>query len=87
MKTVVREIPCLKITVRTTSLLGGRKSTSSKTCRQAHVAAEFYARTKNYEWWANTGHLMPQSHRYVEKEARGERLYRRALRVFKQYLP
>jgi hypothetical protein len=87
MKTVVREIPCLKVTVRTASVLGGWKNTSSKTCRKAHVAAEFYARTKNYEWWSNTGHLGRQPHRYVEKDARGQRLYRRALRVFKQYLP
>jgi hypothetical protein len=87
MTTVVRSVPCLRITVKTASLLGDWKNTSSKTCRQARVAAEFYARTKNHEWWSNTGHLTKRPDRYTEKDARYDRLYRRVLQVFKQYLP
>ena len=84
MKTVVRQMPCLKITIKTTF---GQGHNWSKSCRRAYAAAEFYAGIKNLEWWKTVGHLTQRPDRYTEKDARYDRLYRRALRVFKQYLP
>jgi hypothetical protein len=85
VKTIVKQVPSLKVTVKIVK--GSRQRTSSKICRQARVAATFYTIAKNDEWWSNTGHLTLQPNRYAEMDSRYDRLYRRALKVFKQYLP
>jgi hypothetical protein len=86
MKTTVKSVPCLKITVPFTR--NGVTSTASKTVRRAYAAAQFYAAYKNREWWNTRSQTAPVGQdRYVQSDARYDRLYRRALRVFKQYLP
>jgi hypothetical protein len=86
MKTTVKTVPCLKITVPFT--MNGVTRPASKTIRRARVAAEFYAAHLNREWWNSYSQMAPVGQgRYVQMDARYDRLYRRALQVFKQYLP
>jgi hypothetical protein len=92
MKTIVVVQPRLKITVPL-KWVDGTIRTKSKTCVTAKSAAEFYAGAKNYnhnlcieqviglQYWQLTPAQQAQC------EARGKRIYRRVIRVFKQYLP
>jgi hypothetical protein len=86
MKTTVKSMPCLRITVHRTR--NGVKISESKTVRKASAAAKFYTLCKNTEWWDTYSQVAPVGYvRYIQMDARYDRLYRRTLRVFKQYLP
>jgi hypothetical protein len=92
MKTIVAVQPRVKITVPL-KWVDGTIYTKSKTCVTAKSAAEFYTGAKNYnhnlcteqvtrlQYWQ----LTPAQQAGIEE--RGSRMYRRVLRVFKQYLP
>ena len=92
MKTVVKILPRARITVPL-KWVDGTIRTESKICNTARSAAQFYAGEKCYnyncciveltgiEYWQQT------PAQQAAGDARYERMYRRALRVFKQYLP
>jgi hypothetical protein len=95
MKTIVKPIPCLKITLYTN--LGYRRSIAQRTqiCYKAVAAAKFFSSYKHADWtdkvrlaesWGNSTRsefLASVKH----SDLRYERLYRRALKVFQNYLP
>ena len=95
MKTIVKPIPCLKLTVYTN--LGYKRSITQQTqiCYKAHAAAKFFSSYKNADWADKVG-LLESSINSTRSEflasakhseLREARLYRRALKVFQNYLP
>ena len=95
MKTVIKPIPCLKLTVYTN--LGYKRSITQQTqiCYKAHAAAKFFSSFKHADWadkvrlaesWGNS----TRSEFFASvkhSDLREARLYRRALKVFQKYLP
>ena len=91
MKTIVAAQPRLKITVPIKH--NGTVYTQSKTCVTAKSATHFYVGVKHvyyYRWLEQATGRFPHGFtpaEWAQLDARGERYYRRVLRVFKQYLP
>jgi hypothetical protein len=95
MKTVIKSIPCLKLTVYTNLGYKGSITQRTQICYKAHAAAKFFSSFKNADWVNKAG-----IYDNVDKTSRSEfldnvdhanlreaRLYRRALKVFQNHLP
>ena len=85
MKTIVKQLPCLKITVNT--VINDRVRSMSKSCRLAHRAAAFYAFEKKIEWYNRDQGPARDAAYFATADRRYKRHLRRVLKVFKQYLP
>lgn len=81
-KTMLTPITVMKLTV-----VGRNGRVSSKRVSKAVVAADFYATQKWHQWWTDKGHKHVGPDRYPRSNSYLEKLYRRALPVFKKYLP
>ncbi len=77
-------VQVFRLTVHTTSR--GKTTQVTKRVSKAIQAADFYALHNNHAWWETIGHTATQN-RYQTLDARYDRLHRRALKVFQQYLP
>lgn len=79
----VQPIPCLRVTPIGYDSFKNRDVPVSKICHKASVAAEHYAITRVYRWW----HLTRPKRQHADYIPYQQKLERRVLRVFKQYLP
>jgi len=82
MKGQVQSIPCLRITVTSFNPVTQSDMPVTKVCHKAKVAADHYSLVRTYHW-LHTNKISNSS----TFDNRKDKMERRVLKVFKQYLP